>query len=111
MDDSKAETPETLAGYEYVRRVGKQTKKFEVDLSSVGIRYAIQHHRAIKRLHTFHPGERAELDYTKYTFWAYPNEHWNDPVLFHTGIGVDHCSGVIKGYVITSQPSAATAIR
>lgn len=111
MDDPKSEGPDNLAGYEYVRRLGKQANKFELDMRAVGIRYAIQHHRAIRRLHTFHPGERAELDYTKYAVWAYPHGRSEEPSLFYTGIGVDHTSGVIKGYVIATQPSAATAIR
>lgn len=99
--------------YEYVRRIGRQANKFELNVRSVGIRYAIQQHREISRLHTFHPGERTELDYTKYLVWAYPNKNWDEPRLFYTGIGVDHtsASGVIKGYTITMQPSAATGIR
>src|SRR5690606_23065851 len=97
--------------YEYIRRVGKQANKFELDMRTVGIRYAIQHHRALQRLHTFHPGERAELDYTKWAVWAYPNKHWDEPELWMTGLCVDHYSGVIKGYVITAQPTAATFIR
>jgi hypothetical protein len=51
------------------------------------------------------------LDYTKYGVFLYPNEAWDEPVLFQVGIGVDHASGVIKGFTITAQPTAISGVR
>lgn len=106
-------SPRQSVSYEYVRKVGKRANKFELNVKAVGIRYAIQQHREISRLHTFHPGERAELDYTKFPLFLFENERSNEPTLYYTGFGADHTesSGVIKGYITTKQPSAATAIR
>lgn len=112
-DDSVAQDASSVLSTEYVRRVGKKANKFELDVKTVGIRYAIQQQREIGRLHTFHPGERAELDYTKFAIWLYPNSNWDEPQLFFVGFGVDHtaASGVIKGYTITAHPTAASGIR
>src|SRR5690606_3573646 len=96
---------------EFVRRIGKRVNKFELDASAVGIRYSTQLHREIRRLHTFRPGERCELDYTKYGQWLYPTKHWNDPLFFFTGLGLDHTGDVCSGFVVTSQPTAASTIR
>jgi len=96
---------------EFVRRTVSTVDKFELAKLTVGLRYALQDHRAIYRLHTTHPGERGELDYTKYLVWLYPNTAWKEPLLYQTGLGVDHMSEVIKGYLVTFRPTAATAIR
>lgn len=100
---------------EFTRQIGNSVSKYELDENAVGLRYAHQLHREIGRLHTFYPGERCELDYTKYAVFAYPTAKWRDkgdpPVMVFTGLGIDHVSGVIKGYTITPQPTAISGIR
>jgi len=110
---SDRSAPEQLDAFsdEFVRRVVNTADKFELAKLTIGLRHALQDHRAVSRLHTMHPGERSELDYTKFLVWLYPNQAWSEPRLYHTGLGIDHASGVIKGYVVTFQPTAATAIR
>jgi hypothetical protein len=86
-------------------------KKFELTLASLGVRFAIQHERELTRLHTFLPGDRCELDYSKYGVFLRPNMAWDEPVIFQVGLGVDHSSGVIKGYTVTAQPTAISSVR
>lgn len=68
-------------------------------------------HRELKRLHTYFPGQRAELDHTHPSLLAFPNEQWTEPLTHHIGFGTDHSSGVIKGHTLTTAPSGADTIR
>ena len=97
--------------YEFIRRQLKSINKFELKKNMLGLLAATQQVREMGRLHTYYPGQRTELDYTKFCLWLYPNENWDEPRLFQTGIGIDHFSGVIKGYTITTDPSARDAVR
>lgn len=104
-------TRQSSPSYSLARALRRQLRKFELSLASLGVRFAIQQDRELGRLHTFLPGERCELDYTKYGVFLFPNEAWEEPVLFQVGIGVDHASGVIKGFTITAQPTAVSGVR
>lgn len=96
---------------ELVRQHQRQLNKYRITSALLGERYATQHLREIGRLHTPFSGQRTELDYTRYSIFLYPTKEWDVPVTFHLGIGVDHHSKVIKGYVITSAPSAYETVR
>lgn len=85
--------------------------KFEKMKRLLGTRFAIQNVRAIKCLHTYYPGQRTELDYTKYGLFLFPTPDWKVPQLFFTGFGLDHFSKVCKGFSVTTAPSARDAIR
>jgi len=106
-----AETkPHEVSG-EFVRTCLKGVNKFDHTARLLGKLYAIQSEREIGRLHTHYPGQRTELDYTKYGIWLFPTDRWNEPVFYNTGIGIDHMSRVIKGCTITIDPSARDAVR
>lgn len=96
---------------ETIRQLLARTDKFEKKVALLGRRYAIQTVRPIGSLHTYYPGQRTELDYTKFGLYLYPTEHWNEPQLYFSGFGIDHCSAVCKGYTITTAPAARDAIR
>lgn len=96
---------------EFVRVSVDSVDKFAKKKMQLGALFAMQDIRAIERLRTWYPGQRSELDYTKYAFWLYPSGNWNDPLLYYTGHGVDHASGVIKGFLVTTAPAARDAIR
>ena len=96
---------------ETVRQLLAKTDKFEHKVALLGKRYAIQTVRPIGSLHTYYPGQRTELDYTKFGLYLYPTEHWNEPQVYVNGFGIDHCSAVCKGYTITTAPAARDAIR
>lgn len=96
---------------EFVRASVDGVDKFDRRMAQLGALHAKQDVRAIKRLHTWYPGQRCELDYTKYALWLYPNGNWSEPLLYYTGHGVDHASGVIKGFAVTTAPAARDAIR
>jgi putative transposase len=96
---------------ETVRKLLAKTDKFEHKVALLGERYAIQTVRPIGSLHTYYPGQRTELDYTKFGLYLYPTEHWNEPQVYVNGFGIDHCSAVCKGYTITTAPAARDAIR
>lgn len=97
--------------YSVTRALRRQLKKFDLTLDSLGVRFAIQHERELSRLHTFLPGDRAELDYSKYGVCLKPNLAWDKPEEFQVGLGIDHASGVIKGYTVTAQPTAISSVR
>ncbi|WP_324781131.1 Mu transposase C-terminal domain-containing protein [Thiobacillus sedimenti] len=97
--------------YEFVRQNLQGVDKFEQKLRLLGALHAIQDERQIGRLHTYYPGQRTELDYTKYGVWLFPNENWNEPLFYYTGTGIDHASKAIKGFTITVDPSARDAVR
>lgn len=96
---------------EFIRGVLDSVDKFEHRKELLGYLYATQQIREIGRLHTWYPGQRTELDYTNYGIWLFPNAQWNEPVLYQDGIGIDHASGCIKGFTITSAPSSRDVIR
>lgn len=105
------ETPPEVS-YELLRQKLLRVDKFEHKLRLLGALHAIQDERQIGRLHTYYPGQRTELDYTKYGVWLFPNENWNDePLFYYTGMGIDHAATVIKGETITVDPSARDAVR
>lgn len=105
-----AKTPSEVS-YELLRQKVLRVDKFEHKLRLLGALHAIQDERQIGRLHTYYPGQRTELDYTKYGIWLFPNEKWNEPLFYYTGTGIDHTSKVIKGFTITVDPSARDAVR
>ncbi len=100
-----------LFSYEFVRQLHLGDDKFDEKVRLLGKLHAIQDERQIGRLHTYYPGQRTELDYTKYGVWLFPNEKWNEPLFYYTGTGIDHTSKVIKGFTITVDPSARDAVR
>ena len=100
-----------LFSYEFVRQMDLGGDKFDGTVWMLGKLHAIQDERQIGRLHTYYPGQRTELDYTKYGVWLYPKEKWNEPLFYYTGTGIDHTSKVIKGFTITVDPSARDAVR
>lgn len=85
--------------------------KFELKLRQLGRLHAVQDVRALERLHTWYPGQRAELDFTKYGVFLYPNANWNHPVLYQDGMGVDHASTVVGSFLTSASPSAAEVVR
>lgn len=103
--------PRPPISLELVRQHRNRLDKFEMTARMLGDRYAIQNVREIGRQHTQYPGQRTELDYTKYSIFLYPTKSWEEPLMFNLGIGIDHYSGVIKGYAITSAPSARDTVR
>ena len=96
---------------ETIRQLLARTDKFEKKVALLGRRYAIQTVRPIGSLHTYYPGQRSELDYTKFGLYLYPTENWNEPQVYVNGFGIDHCSAVCKGYTILTAPAARDAIR
>ena len=96
---------------ETIRQLLARTDKFEHKVALLGQRYAIQTVRPIGSMHTHYPGQRTELDYTKFGLYLYPTEHWKEPQVYFNGFGVDHASAVCKGYTITTAPAASDAIR
>jgi hypothetical protein len=99
------------ASIETFRMLLASADKFEKAVRILGKRFAIQNVRKIGRLHTYYPGQRTEMDYTKYGLFLYPTPAWNEPQLFFTGFGVDHFSNVCKGFSVTTAPAARDAIR
>lgn len=97
--------------YEFIRQHFRTLDKRDLLEELVGFRYADQSIRAIQRLHTFYANQRCELDNTKYGLFLYPNEKWNEPLFYYTGLGADHSSGAVKGYSLTIAPSSASTIR
>lgn len=96
---------------ELIRQLLGETDKFETKFRQLGFLHATQDVRAIGRLHTHYPGQRAELDFTKYGIFLYPNANWSKPVLYYDGMAVDHASTVVGSFVTTASPSAADVIR
>src|SRR5690348_11226042 len=90
--------------YEFARRHFKFIDKFKLRRWQYGLLSAIQNVRELRRLHTYYPLQREELDYTKYGLWLYPNADWNEPLFYFTGLGLDHYSGALAGYLITVDP-------
>jgi len=88
-----------------------KVNKLDQAIALLGRRFAIQSAREIGKLQTYYPGQRSELDYTKYGIFLYPTCNWNEPQLYFTGFGIDHYSKVIKGYRISTAPAARDAIR
>ena len=91
---------------ETIRWYLARTDKLEHKVALLGERYAIQAVRPIGSLHTHYPGQRSELDYTKFGLYLYPTEHSNEPQLFFIGVGLDHSSAVCKGCTITTAPAS-----
>jgi hypothetical protein len=106
-----AKKPVHGVSYGFLRMLDLGVDKFDLKCQILGMLHAIQDEREIGRLHTYYPGQRTELDYTKYGVWLYPNQNWNEPLFYQTGIGVDHTSGVVKGFTVTVDPSARDAVR
>ena len=96
---------------ETVRQLLAKTDKFEHKVALLGERYAIQTVRPIGSLHTYYPGQRTELDYTKFGLYLYPTEHWNEPQVYVQRLRHRPRSAVCKGYTITTAPAARDAIR
>lgn len=106
-----AKKPKNGVSDELVRQLLLGVDKFDQKLRTLGKLHAVQDEREIGRLHTYYPGHRTELDYTKYGVWLFPNENWNEPLFYYTGIGIDHHSKVIKGFTTTVDPAARDAVR
>lgn len=96
---------------EFVRQLLKTENKFDNKARLLGYLFATQDVRAVMRLHTWYPGQRAEPDFTKYGAFVYPNANWNEPVLYFDGLGLDHESGVIGSFVTTTSPSSRDIVR
>jgi hypothetical protein len=96
---------------EFVRQEHSSLNKFDQKMRMLGYLYATQSEREIGKLHTYYAGFRTELDYTKYGVFLFPNEGWNEPIFYFTGIGIDHTATVIKGHTITTAPAARDAVR
>lgn len=101
----------THVSREFVRQLYQGIDKFEQKTRMLGLLHAIQEEREIGRLHTYYPGQRTELDYSKYAVWLYPNARWNEPLMYYTGVGLDHTATVFKGLTITTDPSGRDAVR
>ena len=97
--------------YEAVRKMLAGISKFDDRKNRFGLLSAIQDVREIRKLHTYYVGERSEFDHAKYGVWLYPNEDWNEPLFYHVGHGVDHVSGVVKGFTTTVAPSGRDIVR
>jgi hypothetical protein len=100
-----------VVSYEWARQKLACVDKFELKQSLLGTLAATQQVRELRRLHTYYPGQRTELDYTKYGVYLYPTTEWNVPLLFSVGIAIDHYSTVIKAVTTTVDPSSRDAIR
>lgn len=96
---------------EFVRQGMSAVHKFDLKVKQLEHLFAVQDLRALERLHTWYPSQRAELDFTKYGVYLYPNANWNRPVLYQDGMGVDHASGVVGSYLTCANPSAANVVR
>ena len=110
LDKSSSSEDDSVSS-ELIRQLLRETDKFETKFRQLGFLHATQDVRAIGRLHTHYPGQRAELDFTKYGIFLYPTENWNKPVLYYDGMAVDHASSVVGSFVTTASPSAADVIR
>lgn len=97
--------------YSFIRANIKRFNKFEVLSRLVGKMFATQQLRPIGRLHSHFAGVRTELDYTRFGRFLFPNEHWNQPLFYYTGLGMDDHSGVVKGYVTALAPSTRETVR
>lgn len=97
--------------YSFIRANIKLFNKFEVLSRLVGKTFATQQLRPIGRLHSHFAGVRTELDYTRFGRFLFPNEHWNQPLFYYTGFGMDDHSGVVKGYVTALAPSTRETVR
>lgn len=102
--------PSTLS-YEFVRTALDRIDKFDKRAALLGHLFATQSVREITRMHTIYSAHRSEYDYTKFVIWLYPNNNWNEPVLYSDGLGIDHHSGVIKGACLAQSPSARDTLR
>ncbi len=96
---------------EFVRQLLKTEDKFDNKKRLLGHLFATQDVRAVGRLQTWYPGQRAEFDFTKYGVFLFPNANWNEPVLYFDGLGFDHASGVIGSFVTTTSPSSRDIVR
>lgn len=108
---NKKSTQNSAPSEELVRQLLAGVDKHDLKLKQLGILQASQNVRAIKRLHTWYPGQRAEFDFTKYGVFLFPNKNWSTPVLYHSGMGVDHASGAVGSFVTTGSPSARDVVR
>ncbi|MDT3680539.1 MAG: Mu transposase C-terminal domain-containing protein [Burkholderiaceae bacterium] len=104
-------TPSNSLSLETLRRFTKRIDKRAIREAIVGALTASVDFRTLRRLHTSRPGERGEYDYTHPSLCLFPNEEWSEPLTHHLGLGVDHMSGVVKGYSSTTAPCGADLIR
>lgn len=102
---------QSVISQEMVRKVKRGIDKYQFKKNLTDSMCAEVTHRELKRLHTYFPGQRAELDHTHPSLLAFPNEQWTEPLTYHLGLGTDHSSGVIKGHTLTTAPSGADTIR
>lgn len=102
---------EKFVSYEFIRQSLKKLNKFEEKAALLGELRAHQDIREIRRLHTHYAGARAEYDFTKFGTWLFPNDRWNEPVLFFDGFSVDHHSTVIRSAGLTMSPAARDTVR
>jgi putative transposase len=100
-----------LFSYGFVRNVLQRVDKLKAHEQLLGLMYAKQLIRAIKRLHSNFAGFRTELDHTKYAEFLYPSEDWNEPLMYYNGFGIDDHSSVIKGFTYTTAPSTRDVVR
>lgn len=107
---AKRDAP-TGVSYGFILNNIKLFNKFERMSEMLGKFYATQALRPIGRYHTYYSGYRTELDYTRFTRFLFPTEHWNEPLPFVNGFGKDHHSGVFKGYTFSLAPSTRETIR
>jgi hypothetical protein len=101
----------SIPSYEFIRTALNSIDKFEMKAAMLGELFASQSVREVGRLHTYYPGNRTEYDYTKFGLFLFPNETWNEPVLYSDGFGVDAHSTVIKGACLSQSPAARDTIR
>lgn len=102
---------DTLVSYEFIRSALNKLDKFEKTAAMLGLLRAHQDVREIGRLHTHYPNARTEYDYSKYSVFLFPNENWDEPLMYHTGLGVDHHSTMFKASCLTLAPAARDTVR
>lgn len=115
-DNAGPESDASLSGsagtsYSFTRMSRGEMPKFELTALDLGIRFAIQDERQKERLHTQYPNHRLEMDYSKFRMCARPSKASTEPMIYNTGIGIDHCSGIITGLTVTPVPTSVSTIR
>jgi putative transposase len=102
---------DTLVSYEFIRSALKKLDKFEQTAAKLGLLRAHQDVREIGRLHTNYPNARAEYDYSKYGVFLFPNDNWDEPLMYYSGLGIDHHSTMFKATCLTLAPAARDTVR
>jgi hypothetical protein len=97
--------------YEWMRQHLKKVDKYEQKAAMLGALRAEQDVREIRRLHTAYSNARGEYDFTKFGVFLYPNENWDEPLLYFDGFSIDHHSTVIRSAAVTVSPAARDTVR